>query len=885
MKISKEILQLQLFQATMAPMPRFFGRILALGWVLIMLAAPTLASQEAHEGGEAQRIVIFVVLLMSVSTAVALLTKVIPIPFTVALFVLGILLALSIEIFPEIKFLKAYQLHPDIILNVFLPILLFEAAFNLDSRRLIKNLVPILSLAVPALLISTFAVAILISFFVPALPFSVALLFGALISATDPVAVVALFKEMGAPKRLTILVEGESLFNDGTALVVFGIILHTLSLTPGEGEGISMIIAKGVFTLVRVCGVGLAAGLLFGWLASVLLPKLHADALLEVTVTAVLAPFTFIFSEHVLHASGVIACVAAALVIGNFGRTKFSHKGLEQIHGYWEYMAFVANSLIFLMVGLSIDLRLLAQKWPILLLTIVSVLAARAFAVFLVVPLANRMVPTLDIINKKIQTILWWGGLRGALALAMALSIPDHFSVGGIEFKDDIIIMTVAVVFFTLMISASTIGPVMGWLGLKQYSPIERFERQEGLILAHKAALGELSHLKTQRLPAKVLNDLRKEYRNSGKKLDAELKKIRFKDKIKGKWEVALVLRHALSIEKTHVSALFEEGEIDDITMKDLHLQIENMQDLAKQNPDQGSVTDEQNLQALLTGQAHSLVQTIPGFTQLFGWAITFYRFRRLVRLYEKAMGELLALSATRKDMSKYARTGVASKSSYKAVESMYKLREEEAERRLRFLNEQFPEYSLKMQRYVAQRSCIKRELESFQELYAKGLVPEKAMKEIQIDTARRLGSLSPADVSDFLVSPKQILKKVPLFKGLSQKALDQLNELLWSQSYLDGEAVVREHQPGDSMYLIGRGAVKITRDDHGHEVELAVLSAGGFFGEIALLTEGKRTATVTTLTPCTVLKLKKKDFASLLSNNPDLNRRVRAVAAQRLKA
>ena len=364
-------------------------------------------------------IAIFALLLIGAAAAIGF--KRIQFPFTVGLVLVGLALGALQPRFEALEFFSSFSLSPDLILFVFLPTLIFESAFNLDVRLLSRNIAPVLGLAAPGLVLSTVIVGALIQFLTP-VTWGPALVFGALISATDPVAVIALFKDVGAPKRLTVLVEGESLFNDATAIVLFTILVSVVEVGTFSGDTIS----SGLVDFVRVFVGGLGVGIGIGYLMVRTIAFSEDDPIVEVALTTVVAYAAFIAAEHYLHVSGVMATVGAGVVVGTYGSTRFSAELKAYLHQFWEYAAFVANSLIFLLVGLTVDLGNLASFAVPIGLAIAAVLVARSITVFGLVPIINRF-PNAEPVDAKYQAIMFWGGLRGAVALALALSLPETF--------------------------------------------------------------------------------------------------------------------------------------------------------------------------------------------------------------------------------------------------------------------------------------------------------------------------------------------------------------------------------------------------------------------------------------------------------------------------
>ena len=370
----------------------------------------------------------------------ALLARRLALPYTVGLVATGIGLApFSARLAP--------LLGHDFIYLVILPPLLFEAAISIHWTELRRDLVPVLVLSTVGVVISAAVTAAgmrqLLGW-----PLASALLFGVLIAATDPVAVIALFKDLGVKGRLRLLVESESLFNDGVAAVLFALALawaHTPAASPDA--------LAAVMTLLEISGGGIAVGLLVGG-AALLLAGKTLDHLVSAALTTAAAYGSFLLAEY-FHFSGVLAAVAAGLLIGNIAvlgqanSKTFSAREREFVMGFWEFAAFIANSFIFLLMGITVaQVPLLGLGLKSLLVAVGLVLLGRLLSVY---PLCLAFSRSRWAIPFKDQHILWWGGLRGALALALALSLPETF-----PFAYDIRIVTFGVVIFSVLFQGLT---------------------------------------------------------------------------------------------------------------------------------------------------------------------------------------------------------------------------------------------------------------------------------------------------------------------------------------------------------------------------------------------------------------------------------------------
>ncbi|MBT2991037.1 MAG: sodium:proton antiporter [Candidatus Thiodiazotropha sp. (ex Ctena orbiculata)] len=466
--------------------------------------------------------VMAVVALLFLAAVSAVITRRIHFPYTIGLVVIGVAVAFIADDYPMLSHaLDAFKLEPVMIMFLFIPILIFESAFNMDVPLLMRNLVPSLTLAGPGLLISTALIGTLIHLLTP-LPIESALIFGCLISATDPVAVIALFKEVGAPKRLTILMEGESVFNDATAIVTFQIILAVIASGILDVETIT----GGVVDFFMVFFGGLLVGLLFGWLLVQAIPLIGNQPLVHITLTLVTAYAAFIVADHYLHTSGIMAVLSAGLTIGYYTPTLYKQKVHDYLEMFWEDAAFVANSLIFLMLGLSEKVFIAHTHsnpegllYPVLI-AIAVVLFVRFLVVNSLVPLLNR-VPGTKPIGYPYRMVLSWGGLRGAVAIALAMSLPKHF-----PYRWQIIDFTFGVTLFTLLVNGTTMSLLIRRLELHKPSPLLAYLSAYGRVEAARNVLARLKAFKpvmplNDELRAHVTGNHQRELENSEAQLEA----------------------------------------------------------------------------------------------------------------------------------------------------------------------------------------------------------------------------------------------------------------------------------------------------------------------------------------------------------------------------
>lgn len=409
-----------------------------------------------------------VIELLLIASLVAIVVRRLQVPYTVALVVVGLLLTTQSPL--------RVELTPELILALLVPPLVFEAAFHLNFNELRRNLSTILVLAVPGVVLTMLLVGGIVSFGA-GLTLPVALTFGALIAATDPVAVVSIFRSLGVPKRLAVLVEGESLLNDGTAMVLFNMML--VIVATGRFN-----LAASILDFVRISAGGIAVGVILGWAISRLIARID-DYLIETTLTTVLAFGSYLIAEQ-LHFSGVLAVVAAGLINGNLGPQGMSPTTRIILFNFWEYIAFLANSLVFLLIGLEVDIPALLNSWQPIAWAIGAVILARVVVVYGLSFLSRRFT---EPISLRWRHVLAWGGLRGALSLALALSLPASFG------DDRALLRTMAfgVVLFTLLVQATTMRSLIRRLGIITRSPEQvEYEKRHARLTALRSAESHL---------------------------------------------------------------------------------------------------------------------------------------------------------------------------------------------------------------------------------------------------------------------------------------------------------------------------------------------------------------------------------------------------------
>jgi monovalent cation:H+ antiporter, CPA1 family len=501
--------------------------------------------------------------LVMVITAVAMATKWIKVPYSIALVLVG----LAIGIF---KILPPVEMTPELILVCVLPPLLFETAWNIDLNAIKRDWLPITVLATVGVLFCMLITAGCMNL-IGGAPLGPALVFGSLIAATDVVSVSAILHSMRLRGRLTTLLEGESIFNDGTSMVLFHVVLAVVV----AGQPFSVTNTAGEFVIVSAggCLVGLLVGLLASKITS-----LFDDHLLETTLTIVVAYGSFLLGEQ-LHVSPVMSVVVAGMVYGTYGsRVGMSPTTRMAINQFWQYLAFVVNSLVFLLIGLQVNLELLWLYRQQILVGIVAVTLARVVTIYGLCPfMSTRRSPIPD----SWRHLIVWGGLRGASCMALALSLPRNF-----EMREEIIVTTFGVVLFTLLFHGTTLGALLKFLNLRPVirDTSERFNSLRAQLIADKTALNLLEELRRERsLTNKNYAILRGEVERTLNEIEQEIDALELEDQEREALELRATRIRLLESQDDCLQNLSRTNVISEVSYLSLRekiaMQLEQLQE------------------------------------------------------------------------------------------------------------------------------------------------------------------------------------------------------------------------------------------------------------------------------------------------------------------
>lgn len=807
-----------------------------------------------------------IIMLLLLAAAILALTKRLRLPFTVVLVVVGIILAALAEQGREmLPLLQKLTISPDLILYVFLPTLIFESTLNLDVRLLRHNIAAIATLAIPGLLLSTILIGLIVHWATP-IPLMPALLLGAILSATDPVAVVSLFRQLGAPQRLNVLVEGESLFNDATAIVLSRLLIGVIAAGTIDGTTLG----HGVLDFFTLFFGGLLSGVLLGGITAYLLGLVESDPFIEITLTTVLAYASFLLAEEFLGVSGVMATMGAAITLGGWGRAKISPSVRTYLEHFWEQMAFIANALIFLMVGLTVDLQALWHSFDLLPWVILAMLIARAVTIYTLVPLVG-CIPGSKPIKRSYQTVMFWGGLRGAIAIAIVLSLP-HF-----EYAETFVALVMGAVLFTLLVQGLTIEPLIKRLSLDQPPLADRLATLERDMLARKLALQRIPQLLSGGLfSAPLAKRLQRECDTAIVQARQAIQKLRTSE-LNERYEIAFLYLRALSEEKAFYDQMYADGHLSERAYRELTLVLSLQIDAIRFHGAFEHIHAHRMHRRLDKGLYRLLDHTprLAPFSDRL-------RMRRIIRNYEEVWGHYQGSGQVLRYLSEVQQLESLPPQVIDEVRGHYQQWHHFAGKQLDLVSHNFPELVTSMQERLGKRTILLARVEATESQMQSGMLPKGMGEAHLVELSRAIGTQRGETVERLMLDPLPLLHTVPLFNSLDETTLTRMTTMVQPHTLEAGSHIIKQGDSGDSLYLIARGVVRVSRHDGEKERDLGTLMAGDFFGEEALMRHKERNASARCVSSCLLYELKRSDLEAFLQSEPQVAATLRQTDAAR---
>jgi len=760
--------------------------------------------------------------------------------------------------------LRGFDLPPEAILSIFLPTLLFETALSLDSRQLFEDLAPILLMAVVAVVVCAFCVAFALSA-IFGVALTSALLLGAIVATTDPIAVVGIFRDLGAPRRLRMLVEGESLLNDASAIALYSLLLELLLGEESGGAGKAALVFLWDFL----------GGSAFGYLAArgalALARPLRGLPLAEITLTLALAYLVYFFAERYLEVSGVVAVVVAALTLGAVGRTRLTPNTWERLESIWQQLGFWANSLVFLLAAMLVPRIVTTVTWwdaAMLAVLILFTFLARFVVVFGLMPVLS-MLGLAERIERAYGLVIVWGGLRGALSLALALAVAGNEALPE-GLRHMVAVLATGFVLFTLLVNGTSLRLLIRLLGVDRLPATEQALRDRALTLALvriKDRLGRLA--KAEHLSAVPLAKLAEDFDRRIASLEAEASLA------PGLAEADLVsigLRILAAREGELALDRLEAGILPQSVADALIAGAAKLGDAAKSAAAPG-----------YEKAAAAAAGFRPSF-RMAHWLHRRFGIERplaavLAERFERLLMEHVILVELVEFVDRRLKP-ILGEATAAVLAEILKRREASIEEALAALRLQYPDYAETLEARYLGRQSLRLEEDALRNLLEESVVSQEIFNDLDRQAAGRRRDLERRPKLDVALDRLALIGKVPLFADLAAGRQRAIARLLRPRLALPGERIVAKGEKGDAMYFVASGALSVELGDS--DVRLG---SGDFFGEIALLSRGRRTADVTAISYCNLLALAAEDFDRLLAEDPDLKTAIDAVARERLGA
>jgi len=756
----------------------------------------------------------------------------------------------------------------DAFLYIFLPALLFQSALTIDVPRMVDDAAPILMLAVVAVLVATFVIGAALA---PLAGVSIVacLMLGAIVATTDPVAVIGIFHDVGAPSRLSRLVEGESLLNDAAAITLFTVLLDILV------GGHAASVGAAALTFVRTFLGGIAVGYAGARLVVALLPWLHDLRLAQVTLTLALPYLVFIVGERGLGVSGVVAAVTAGLVLSAVGQPRISPDDWRFLHDMWEQLAFWASSLIFVLASLLVPHLLVDVGWHDALLLgvlVVAALAARAMVLFGLLPALSGLHLS-QRVDHRFKVVILWGGLRGAVTLALALAVTENTRLEP-SVQRFIAVLATGFVLFTLLVSGTTLRVLIRVLGLDRLSPFDQALRAQVLALSRGRVVDVVKTIGRQyRFPDDLVAGVATAYAASrvpiaGTTARAATQAIAASDDDD---RLRLGLVAAATREREIILEHFAARTVSGRIVEELLTHVGRLMDRARAKGRPGYI---------------EAAQQMVGFSRRFRLAHYLHRRghfdRPLVDRLADRFEQLLVSRIVLEELVPYLDEKLAALLGERMTPLLRDVlgqRQQMTNSALEALVAQYPAYAVLLERRFLNRVALGRENLEHRALFAEQVIGPEVYGVLRRELTSARASVEARPRLDLGLETRALIAQVPMFAELTARQLDAVAHLLRPRFVVPEEQLIREGDQGDAMYFICSGGVLV--EAVGQKIALA---RGDFVGEMALLLDQPRRADVTALSYCHLLVLERDAFQTLLRGSKAIKAHIDRVAAARSK-
>jgi monovalent cation:H+ antiporter, CPA1 family len=794
------------------------------------------------------------------------------VPMSVILAVLGILIGVGALFFlrteltdalnPVAEAILGLPIRSNVFLYVFLPTLLFQATLGMNLRRMLDDWVPIFVLAIVAVVVATLFVGYALSW-ASALPLAACLLIGAIVSTTDPSAVVTIFRSISAPRRLARIIEGESLLNDAAAIALFGLFMGFVMLgrpDPDLGEAIAR------FPLL------IAGGALTGWLAArvavwvMALFERHERA--QISISVALPYLAFIIAEQNIGASGVIAVVAAGLTLNLTGPGRLPPQAWANLREVWDLLAYWSGALIFILAALLIP-RLLEEARPgdfvLIVVVVVAALAARAVILFGLLPLMTRLRASPPV-ETPFRVAILWGGLRGAVTLALALAVTESLRVP-IEVKRLVGILATGFTLFTLIVQGTTLRWVIGRLGLDRLSPIDEALSRQVVAVSLQTVREDLA--RTNENYELTREIVRSEAKSFGERLDEAVKTAEDSADILDRDRITLGLIALAGHERDSILLRVRDRTISTRMAEQVLSDAERLIEGARTSGRNGYQRAARR--SVAYGRAFQAAVLLQRRLGLSG---------PLARLTADRFELLLSQRLVLRDLDSFIDRRIRRIHGRRVADLLHELlarRVEALETALEGLRLQYPGYAEELERKFIRRTALRLEEREYTAMREDGLIGAEVHSALMQDIAARRTAAEARPRLDIAIQRAELVRQFPLFADLDEAALKRLGRALQTRYVNAGEIVLRKDGAVGRVHFIASGAVELETAGQSWR-----LGRGEMFGQMAILSNRARRAEVRAIAPSTLLVLDQDRFRRLLERSPTLQEAVRASAEKR---
>ncbi|HTZ77356.1 MAG TPA: cation:proton antiporter [Stellaceae bacterium] len=744
---------------------------------------------------------------------------------------------------------------------VFLPILLFQTALTIDVREMVPDMAPILMLAVVAVVVAAAAIGFSLSA-AAGVPLLVALLLGAIVATTDPAAVVAIFRELGTPARLTRLVEGESLLNDAAAIVLFTLLLEML--VGGHHPSLADAAVRFAVTFLGGVVLGLAAARLFAMVA----PLLGGIRTAEMSLTVALPYIVYILGDEVFDVSGVVAVVVCGLAVGVSGRARLAPENWAYLENVWEQIGFLAGSLIFVLASILVPKLLVDVDLHDALLLAILVAAAflaRALVLFVLLPVLSGLRLS-DRVDNAYKIVITWGGLRGAVTLALALGVTEHPQLDQ-PTKTLVAVLSTGFVLFTLLVNGLTLRPLIRLLKLDRLSPLNQAIRSKVLAVSLADVRDAVRVTADQYgISPEVALSVTRPFDQRIVQVSEE---SNLEVAISDADQITIGLIALTNRERQLILSHLGQRTVPPPVVERLLRETGNLLDAARTR---GIAGYERVAHHLLAYRwpfrvAHLLHRRL-GIDRLLA--------HQLSTRFEQMLVRHLVLEALTRFAQRRLRPLVGPRAA-EALEKVLLTRSEETARGLDTLRLQYPEHAEALERRFLVQSALIREQAEYRELFEEGLIGRELFDDLQRELKEEEEQAKARPPLDLGLHSEGLLRRLDFFQSFSDIELRALARRFRPRLALPDEVIIRKHERGDDAFFISSGAVEVVLANSNVR-----LGRGDFFGEMALLTGQPRGADVVALTYCQLLVLTKRDFQRFLQKHPRAQAEIDRVVADR---